>query len=91
MPQKLTVGIGRKVGRGFYESVGGTRLDGDAGLRALGRFTEVAYGWPDLATLAALAGDPNSRSPPRRLTSVGSGRRSAAACSASATAAQRAA
>ncbi|GJE09997.1 GNAT family N-acetyltransferase [Methylobacterium longum] len=54
------------VGRGFYESVGGTQLDGDAGLRALGRFTEVAYGWPDLATLAALAGDPNSRSPPRR-------------------------
>jgi GNAT superfamily N-acetyltransferase len=52
------------AGRRFYEQCGGTRLDGDAGLRVQGRFTEVAYGWRELATLMALAAD----SGPRRTT-----------------------
>ncbi|MFC6739287.1 hypothetical protein [Methylobacterium tardum] len=45
-------------GRRFYEGCGGTLLDGDAGLRVQGRFTEVAYGWRDLAPLTVLAPDP---------------------------------
>ena len=46
------------VTRRFYERCGGTLLGGEAGVRTLGRFTEVAYGWRDLAAIAALAPDP---------------------------------
>ncbi|QGY02063.1 GNAT family N-acetyltransferase [Methylobacterium mesophilicum SR1.6/6] len=54
-----------EVARRFYERCGGLSLDGEVGLRVQGRFTEVAYGWRDLATLAALAPDPGSRPPAR--------------------------
>lgn len=57
-------------GRRFYEGCGGTLLDGDAGLRVQGRFTEVAYGWRDLAPLTVLAPDlgsgPGAPRPARR-------------------------
>jgi ribosomal protein S18 acetylase RimI-like enzyme len=54
------------VARRFYEGCGGTLLDGAAGVRRQGRFTEVAYGWPKLAMLTALVtqGVPSSTSPP---------------------------
>ncbi|MEL6061897.1 MULTISPECIES: GNAT family N-acetyltransferase [unclassified Methylobacterium] len=47
-------------GRRFAESLGGTPLDGPEAVRGHGRFTEIAYGWRDLASLAA-ACDPGSR------------------------------
>jgi GNAT superfamily N-acetyltransferase len=46
-----------EANRRFYEGCGGTLLDGAAGIRRQGRFTEVAYGWPDLAMLTALVAD----------------------------------
>ena len=49
------------VGRRFYETCAGALLDGDAGLRVQGRFTEVAYGWRDLARLAAGTASPTRR------------------------------
>ena len=54
------------IGRRFFARCGGTLLDGETGIRVQGRFTEVAYGWRDLATLAALAPDPAARSTGRR-------------------------
>ena len=54
------------VARRFFARCGGTLLDGQTGIRVQGRFTEVAYGWRDLATLAALAPDPDARPTARR-------------------------
>lgn len=47
-------------GRRFIESLGGALLDGPEATRGHGRFTEVAYGWRDIAALAA-ACDPGCR------------------------------
>jgi GNAT superfamily N-acetyltransferase len=47
-------------GRRFVESLGGTLLDGPEAVRGHGRFTEVAYGWRDLASLVT-ACDPDAR------------------------------
>jgi GNAT superfamily N-acetyltransferase len=47
-------------GRRFVEGLGGILLDGPEAVRGHGRFAEVAYGWRDLAALAA-ACDPGSR------------------------------
>lgn len=57
---------GCDVAHSFYERCGGTRLGGEAGVRTLGRFTEVAYGWRDLAAVAALTPDPGPRPAARR-------------------------
>ena len=48
-------------GRRFVEGRSGTLLDGPEAVRGHGRFAEVAYGWRDLAALAA-TGDPVSQS-----------------------------
>jgi GNAT superfamily N-acetyltransferase len=40
-------------GRRFVEGLGGRLLDGPEAVRGHGRLTEVAYGWRDLAPLAA--------------------------------------
>ncbi len=39
-------------GRRFLEGLGGTRLEAPEASRGHGRFTELAYGWRDLAVLA---------------------------------------
>ncbi|WP_267426503.1 GNAT family N-acetyltransferase [Methylobacterium sp. GC_Met_2] len=48
-------------GRRFVEGFGGTLLDRPEAVRGRGRFTEVAYGWRDLPSLARSC-DPASRS-----------------------------
>lgn len=49
------------AGRRFYEGCGGTLLDGEAGIRGQGQFTEVAYGWRDLGLLTGLQPGPKPR------------------------------
>jgi len=39
-----------RIGRRFYERRGATRLEAEACICGQGRFTEVAYGWRDLAS-----------------------------------------
>ena len=48
-------------GRRFIEGRGGTLIEGPKAVRGHGRFTEVAYGWHDLASLARSC-DPAFRS-----------------------------
>ncbi len=48
-------------GRRFIESRGGTPIEGPKAVRGHGRFSEVAYGWRDLASLARSC-DPAFRS-----------------------------
>lgn len=50
-----------EAGRRFYATCGGTLLDGEAGIRVQGRFTEVAYGWRDLGRLTDLRPGPKPR------------------------------
>ena len=48
-------------GRRFIEGRGGTLIEGPKAVRGHGRFSEVAYGWRDLASLARSC-DPAFRS-----------------------------
>ncbi|MGH1570722.1 hypothetical protein ACRAWG_08720 [Methylobacterium sp. P31] len=48
-------------GRRFYEGLGGTLVD--TAVRGHGRLAEVAYGWRDLAPLAAAGPGLGARSP----------------------------
>lgn len=47
-------------GRRFMKGFGGIQIEGPQAVRGHGRFTEIAYGWRDLASLTA-ACDPGSR------------------------------
>lgn len=53
-------------GRRFIEGLGGTLLDEPEAVRGHGRFTEIAYGWRDLAPLVALRAVPDRVAPSTR-------------------------